>query len=85
MPMLNGYSDVIPADFREAAPILDGFPSKEAFDVLRKRRVRYIGIHWNMFAGREPEIRRRLAPFQMYLRPLADDATMTLYEVVGFP
>lgn len=85
MPMLNGYSDVIPADFREAAPVLDSFPSREAFDMLRKRRVRYIGIHWNMFAGREAEIRRRLVPFEMYLRPLADDGMMTLYEVVGFP
>ena len=37
LPMVNGYSDVIPADFREAAPALDSFPSREAFAVLAKR------------------------------------------------
>jgi len=39
LPMVNGYSDVIPADFREGAPVLDSFPSREAFSVLARRRV----------------------------------------------
>ena len=63
MPMVNGYSDVIPADFREAAAVLDGFPSNDAFAVLARRRVRYIAIHWDMYAGRHDEIRRRLEPY----------------------
>ena len=63
MPIVNGYSDVIPADFREAAAVLDGFPSDDAFTMLARRRVRYIAIHWDMYAGREDEIRRRLEPY----------------------
>ena len=85
MPLVNGYSDVIPADFREAAPILGGFPSGDAFRVLARRRVRYIAVHWDMYVNRQDEIRRRLAPYAANLRILAEDRRMTLYEVVKYP
>ena len=85
MPMVNGYSDVIPADFREAAPVLDSFPSDDAFRTLARRRVRYLAIHWDMFAGRDREIRNRLTPYLRNLRVLHDDARMSLYEVVRYP
>jgi hypothetical protein len=85
MPLVNGYSDVIPADFREAAAVLDGFPSTDGFAVLARHRVRYIAIHWDMYAGRQDDIRRRLEPYAGNLRTLADDPRMTLYEVVKFP
>jgi len=84
-PLLNGYSDHIPADFRPTAAILDGFPSNEAFAELRRRRVRYIGVHWDMYGSRQAEIRQRLQPYHEHLRPLASDERMTLYEVVSFP
>ena len=85
MPMVNGYSDVIPMDFREAAPALDSFPSAEAFEALARRRVRYIGVHWDMYAGRHDEIRARLERYRPNLRTLASDERMTLYEVVKYP
>jgi hypothetical protein len=85
MPLVNGYSDHIPQDFRDAAFVLDSFPSHDAFAVLQKRRVRYIGIHWDMYVGRADEIRARLEPYARYLRPLGSDPTMTLYEIVSFP
>lgn len=85
MPLVNGYSDYIPQDFREAASVLDSFPSNDTFAVLQKRRVRYIAIHWDMYGPRAEEIRTKLKPFERYLRPLGSDATMNLYEVVGFP
>ena len=85
MPMVNGYSDVIPRDFREAAFVLDSFPSNDAFAVLARRRVRYIAIHWDMFAGRHEEIRRRLEAYAANLRLLSGDDRMSLYEVVRYP
>jgi hypothetical protein len=84
-PLVNGYSDHIPSDFREAAVVLDGFPSDQGFQILKRRRVRYITIHWNLFGGRREEIEDRLRPYAPYLRPLASDDTMTLYEVVSYP
>jgi hypothetical protein len=85
MPLVNGYSDVIPADFREVAPVLGGFPSSDAFLALARRRVRYIAVHWDMYAGRDQEIRARLAAYEPNLRQLAGDERMTLYEVVKYP
>ena len=85
MPLVNGYSDVIPDDFRPTATILDSFPSRDAFNVLARHRVRYVGIHWDMFVNRAAEIRERLKPFSRHLRVLASDDRMTLYEIVSFP
>ena len=84
-PLVNGYSDHIPADFRQAAAVLDSFPSTDTFAVLRRYRVRYVTIHWDMFGPRAAEIRQRLEPFAPYLRKLGEDDLMTLYEVMGFP
>ena len=85
LPMVNGYSDVIPLDFREAGVILGGFPSTDAFAALAKRRVRYIAVHWDMYAGRDAEIRARLTPFLPNLRLLSEDNRMSLFEVVRYP
>ena len=85
MPMINGYSDVIPEDFREAAAVLDSFPSDDAFRMLARRRVRYIAVHWDMFGGRQAEIRARLEPYANNLRTLASDERMTLFEVTRYP
>jgi hypothetical protein len=85
LPMMNGYSDHTPAQFRQDAIILDSFPSNDAFRVLQRGRVRYIGVHWDMFGNRAEEIRTRLAPYEQHLRPLAGTARMSLYEIVSFP
>jgi len=85
MPLLNGYSDHTPAAFRPESIVLDSFPSNDSFRILQKARVRYIGVHWDMFGPRAEEIRQRLEPYLVYLRVLASDERMTLYEIVGFP
>jgi hypothetical protein len=85
MPLVNGYSDYIPQDFRQAAFVLDSFPSTDTFKILEKHRVRYVGIHWDMYGPRAGEIRAKLKEFTQYLRPLAADEKMSLYEIVGFP
>ena len=85
MPMLNGYSDHTPAAFRPESIVLDSFPSNDSFRILQRARVRYIGVHWDMFGPRAEEIRQRLEPYLVYLRPLSSDERMTLYEIVGFP
>ena len=85
MPMMNGYSDYTPPQFRTDSFILDSFPSNDSFRVLQRARVRYVGIHWDMFGPRADEIRRRLEPYAANMRELASDARMTLYEIVSFP
>jgi hypothetical protein len=85
LPLVNGYSDVIPADFRRDAPILDSFPSNDAFAALARHRVRYIAVHWDMYVGRKDEIRARLAPYRANLSELSSNERMTIYEVIAYP
>jgi hypothetical protein len=85
MPMMNGYSDYTPPQFREDSVVLDGFPSDDSFAVLEKARVRYIGVHWDMFGPRAEEIRTRLRPFRPHLSLLAASPRMSIYEIVSFP
>jgi hypothetical protein len=87
-PLVNGYSDFIPADFRTLATTLATFPSRESFDALRDRRVRYLAIHRGREGyGREvgPQIERALHPYLENLRLLADDGEIVIYEVVSWP
>lgn len=87
MPLINGYSDVIPGDFRADAPILQSFPSREAFLALERHRARYIAIHWDMFGtpAKADDARRRLEPFAANLRLIAADDRMSLYEIERYP
>ena len=87
-PLLNGYSDYIPADFRTLAPVLATFPSNESFGALKDLRVRYITLN----RGRQgygsatwPDIERRLQPYLPHLGVVADDGDVVIYEVKSWP
>jgi hypothetical protein len=87
-PLVNGYSDHIPSDFRTLAVILATFPSRESFDAMRELRVRYLTVN----RGREgygaatwPEIERRLEPYLPHLKVVGTDSEMTIYEVTSWP
>jgi hypothetical protein len=85
-PLINGYSDHIPAEFRELAPRMHGFPSPESFAELRQRRARYVVIHLNLYARRDRErLLERLAAFAPYLTLLNDDGAVRLYEITSWP
>jgi hypothetical protein len=85
-PLINGYSDHFPPDYFEFAPLLDSFPSAEAFAVLRKFQARYAVIHIRRY---DPDSRQRvmdgLREYQAYLVPLIRDADVWLFEFVDFP
>jgi hypothetical protein len=85
-PLVNGYSDYIPPDFYEHVNRLAPFPSGDAFKILEPARVRYAVFH---MYGYNDENRRdvltRLAEFAPYLRPLYQDDTTRLYEIVAYP
>jgi len=85
-PLINGYSDHIPQDFRDAAQQLRGFPSPQAFAALEKYGARYVVLHLNLFGqqtrDRLPALLDEYAP---YLRPLSKDGDTWLFEIVGWP
>ena len=83
---LNGYSDYIPPDFRELAVILASFPSRESFDAMRQRRVRYIVLHRDLYGGETwPLVEARLQPFLRYLRSVAADQRVLIFEIMAWP
>jgi hypothetical protein len=87
-PLVNGYSDHIPADFRALAPILATFPSPASFDALKDRRVRYITLNrgrQGYGGGTWPDIERRMRPYLPHLRVVAEDGDLVIYEVVSWP
>src|SRR5439155_23815185 len=85
MPLVNGYSAYIPADFANRATALAPFPLPGAFTLLRHDRVRYAVFHLNVYdATTRREVESRLEEFAKYLDPLYVDADTRLYEIAQY-
>jgi hypothetical protein len=85
-PLVNGYSDHIPADFRRTVIPLSSFPSRESFGILARADARYVVFHLNMYNTRLRErLFERLKTYSPYLRPLSQEGQVWLYEIVGWP
>jgi hypothetical protein len=87
-PLVNAYSDVIPASFSQSLNVLATFPSLDAFRILERDRVRYVSF--DVAAYRQnprlyDDLVRQLAAFDRYLRKLHDDDHVWLYEIVAYP
>ena len=85
-PLINGYSDHIPLEFRDLAPRMHGFPSMESFAEMRQRRARYVVMHLNLYGRRDRErMLERLTAYGAYLTLLNDDGNIRLYEITAWP
>ena len=85
-PLINGYSDHIPQDFRDNSQILRGFPSPGSFALLERLGARYVVIHLNLYAGTSrDEVTGKLEEYINYLRPIEQQDDVWLFEIVGWP
>lgn len=85
-PLVNGYSDYIPDDFRQSVISISTFPAREAFRLLRLRGARYAVFHLNLMDHRAvPRLYDALWRYRDYLRPLAQEGDVLLYEIVAWP
>ena len=85
-PLVNGYSDHIPADFRKTVVALSSFPSRESFGILARADTRYVVFHLDMYNTRLRErLFERLKTYAQYLRPIAQEGPVWLYEIVDWP
>ena len=86
-PLINGYSDHIPQDFRDQALPLSGFPSRDAFDILEPLGARYVIVHFDLMdAHTRDSLRHRLeVEYVNYLRPLEKDGAVWLFEIIAWP
>lgn len=82
-PLINGYSDYMPGDFFESAPVLETFPSAEAFELLRTKGVRWVVVHFDAYPpGEGPLVRQRLLGMTDRLRAAVDEYPVSLFEVI---
>ena len=85
-PLVNGYSDYIPNDFRRSVVPLSSFPTRESFRILSTVGARYVVFHLDMYNSRARErLLERLDAYSPYLRPLALEGSVRLYEIVAWP
>jgi hypothetical protein len=85
-PLVNGYSDHIPADFRRTVVPLSSFPSRESFSILARADTRYVVFHLDMYNTRLRErLFERLETYAPYLRPIVQEGQVWLYEIVAWP
>ena len=86
-PLINGYSDHIPQDFRDHALPLSGFPSRDAFAILEPLGARYAVVHLDLMGAeqRQSVIDRLEQDYVEYLRPLEEEGDVRLYEIVAWP
>jgi hypothetical protein len=86
LPLVNGYSDHIPAGFRRRARALSTFPSMSAFRMLEPGGVRYAIFHVDHYDERsQARLEEALQRYASYLRPLSKTRDVWLYEIVAFP
>ena len=85
-PLINGYSDHIPAEWRAAVLPLSSFPTRESFGILGKIGARYVVFHLRGYDRRSRErLLERLQEYQRFLRPLVQQDDVWLYEIVDWP
>ncbi len=86
MPLVNGYSDHIPQEFRDTVLPLSSFPTRESFAILGRVGARYVVFHLDMYDGRSRDrLLERIASYGQYLRPLVKEGNVWIFEIVGFP
>ena len=86
-PLINGYSDHIPQDFRDAALPLSSFPSADSFKILEQLGARYVVVHLDLMndQDRKAIVDRLDREYVNYLRPIEKDGDVWLYEIIGWP
>lgn len=85
-PMVNGYSDHIPEDFRAMVTDLSGFPTRAAFGILKERRVRYVVFSLRFYDQRSRErLFERLEAYKEFVNPIIQHDDVWLYEIVRWP
>jgi len=83
-PLINGYGDLIPQDFRDDVDTLAGFPSKASLDILERHATRYVVLHRALYdAGEWASLVERLPAFRHRLRMVFWDDDAWLLEMTG--
>jgi hypothetical protein len=85
-PLVNGYSDFIPPEFRNMANPVAPFPNPESFAILKPLGVRYVVFHTHLYSPKDRALlEQRIARYRDYLAPVFTGDGTWLYEIVAWP
>jgi hypothetical protein len=85
-PLINGYSDHIPPEFRAMVVPLSSFPNPESFALLRQLRAQYVVFHLNLYDRRAVvDLKARIEQYREYLRPVRIEDPVWLFQIAAWP
>jgi hypothetical protein len=85
-PIVNGYTDYIPPDFREMVIPVSSFPNPESFAILKRLRVRYVIFHLDLYDHLAViDLKARIEQYREYLRPIRLEDPVWLFEIAAWP
>ena len=85
-PLINGYSDHIPPEFRAMVVPLSSFPNPESFAILKQLRAQYVVFHLNLYDRRAVvELKARIEQYREYLRPIRVEDPVWLFQIAAWP
>ena len=85
-PLINGYSDHIPAEFRAMVVPLSSFPNPESFAILKRLRAQYVVFHLNLYDHRAVvDLKARIEQYRGYLRPIRLEDPVWLFHIAAWP
>lgn len=85
-PLVNGYTDYIPPEFRAMAVPLSSFPNPESFAILKRLRARYVIFHLNLYDRHSVvKLKDRIEQYRDYLRPIRLEDPVWLFEITAWP
>ena len=84
--LINGYSDIPPADFAAVSQALGHFPDEDAIRTLRSLDARYLVVHYPRYdPGARKRIEQAMKANAAHFQELRRDDGVALYAVVSWP
>jgi hypothetical protein len=85
-PLVNGYSDIIPADFAPIVRPINAFPDPVSFRIMQDRQVKYVLWHLDTYSpASRAVLDERMRQYREYFRPLVETFDEWLVEILRYP
>jgi hypothetical protein len=85
-PLINGYSDHIPPEFRAMVVPLSSFPNPESFAILKQLRAKYVVFHLNLYDRHAlADLKARIEQYRGYLEPIRVEDPVWLFHIAAWP
>ncbi len=81
-PLVNGYSDLIPQDFRAEVDELAQFPTRRSLEILERHQTRYVLFHRRFYSDADwAALEARFGAWVARLTPIHWDEDAWLFQI----